>query len=187
MLADLFGASGRIGRSSWWLGQVVCIAATLIAFTPFFTATRQNGAELSLSTASWMILILGAATAFVVNFCTTVKRFHDRGKSGWWFLITFVPFVGTPWVLVECGMLPGDDGANEYDFGSPSSAKHSRENLNREISGLASQSSSNFAKLDDDYIENYAKKFAMEKAMQQAAPEQFAAAGVSARPTFGKR
>jgi uncharacterized membrane protein YhaH (DUF805 family) len=43
-----------------------------------------------------------------------VKRWHDRGKSGWWVLIVFVPIIGYLWLLIECGFLAGDDGPNEY-------------------------------------------------------------------------
>ena len=49
----------------------------------------------------------------------SVKRWHDRNKSGWWVLIALVPFVGWVWVLVENGFLRGDAGANR--FGDPPS------------------------------------------------------------------
>ncbi len=50
----------------------------------------------------------------VINICSTVKRYHDRGKSGFWFFITFVPLIGGMWQFIECGMLPGDDHNNDY-------------------------------------------------------------------------
>ncbi len=42
------------------------------------------------------------------------KRWHDRGKSGWWSLIVLVPFIGAIWILVELGILEGNRGANNY-------------------------------------------------------------------------
>jgi uncharacterized membrane protein YhaH (DUF805 family) len=42
------------------------------------------------------------------------KRWHDRGKSGWWTLIILVPAIGSIWLLVELGFLRGTPGANKY-------------------------------------------------------------------------
>jgi uncharacterized membrane protein YhaH (DUF805 family) len=43
-----------------------------------------------------------------------VKRAHDRGKSGWWMLLTLVPIIGAIWWLVDLGILEGQDGDNKY-------------------------------------------------------------------------
>ena len=45
------------------------------------------------------------------------KRYHDRGKSGWWYLVTFIPLIGPIWVLIELQFLSGDRGSNR--FGPP--------------------------------------------------------------------
>jgi uncharacterized membrane protein YhaH (DUF805 family) len=47
-------------------------------------------------------------------FAVYAKRWHDRDKSGWWSLIILVPIIGGIWFLVECGILPGTPGANQY-------------------------------------------------------------------------
>ena len=44
----------------------------------------------------------------------SIKRWHDRGKSGWWVLVTLIPFVGWLWALIENGLLRGDAGANRF-------------------------------------------------------------------------
>jgi hypothetical protein len=49
-----------------------------------------------------------------INVAVTVKRYHDRDKSGFWFLIIFVPLIGGIWQLVECGFLSGTAGGNSY-------------------------------------------------------------------------
>ncbi|MGQ0485996.1 MAG: DUF805 domain-containing protein [Hyphomicrobiales bacterium] len=42
------------------------------------------------------------------------KRWHDRGKSGWWMLIILIPLIGPIWVLIELGFLRGTKGPNHY-------------------------------------------------------------------------
>jgi hypothetical protein len=54
---------------------------------------------------------------FWMGLCITVKRYHDWGKSAWWYLIQFIPIIGGIWALVELGFCSGDDGDNEYGAG----------------------------------------------------------------------
>jgi uncharacterized membrane protein YhaH (DUF805 family) len=42
------------------------------------------------------------------------KRWHDRGKSGWWSLIMLIPIIGGIWMLIELGFLRGTDGPNRF-------------------------------------------------------------------------
>jgi len=44
----------------------------------------------------------------------SVKRWHDRNKSGWWVFINLVPIVGPIWALIEQGFLQGTEGPNDY-------------------------------------------------------------------------
>jgi uncharacterized membrane protein YhaH (DUF805 family) len=43
-----------------------------------------------------------------------VKRWHDRGKSGWWTLLLLFPVIWDLWVTFECGFFRGDQGPNKY-------------------------------------------------------------------------
>ena len=64
---------------------------------------------------SVVAIVLAVVVLIVwINIASTVKRFHDRDKSGVWFLIVFVPYIGAIWQLVECGFLPGSPGNNDY-------------------------------------------------------------------------
>lgn len=118
----LFGFSGRIGRGGWWLGQL----ATLVVIVLFMgilmgivgTGNHEGrpspemveGAGTSITIVMLCMVVLIAW----INLATTIKRFHDRDKSGAWFLISFVPLIGGVWIIVECGILPGSPGSNGY-------------------------------------------------------------------------
>jgi uncharacterized membrane protein YhaH (DUF805 family) len=99
---------GRIGRQTFWMGIIVLIVVSIIA----------SVLDLILGTMSESGFgIIGGIASLVMIYPSIVlyaKRWHDRGKSGWWTLIILVPFVGFVWILIELGMLKGTDGANQY-------------------------------------------------------------------------
>ena len=49
-----------------------------------------------------------------VDLAVSVKRWHDRDKSGWMLLIGLIPLVGLVWTLIECGFLDGERGPNQF-------------------------------------------------------------------------
>ena len=105
------GLHGRIARRTWWLyGVAALIGLHLLGVTLLRIAGL--GADLAHMTMNVLLLWPGIAVS--------VKRWHDRGKSGWWVLINLVPFVGWIWALVENGFLRGSAGPNR--FGPPADA-----------------------------------------------------------------
>lgn len=101
----LFSFHGRLPRRGFWLYGV----AALIGMSVLLTVLLRVGG-------------LGArGTDVVVNLlllwpglAVSVKRWHDRNKSGWWVLVNLVPLVGWIWALVENGFLRGTPGPNRF-------------------------------------------------------------------------
>lgn len=109
----LFSFTGRSARRHYWAAQgivfLLAIAQQVIA--ALLPADNPN----VLAALGILIAVLAILVLIVwINAATTIKRFHDRGKSGWWFLIGFVPLIGWVWVLIECGCLSGDESGNIY-------------------------------------------------------------------------
>ncbi len=100
----LFQFDGRINRAKFWIGVVAIWVVELIALL-ILRAVGMGGVALYTVV---MVVIIWPALAI------QVKRWHDRGKSGWFVLVSLIPFVGWLWVLIECGFLEGDSGDNEY-------------------------------------------------------------------------
>jgi uncharacterized membrane protein YhaH (DUF805 family) len=116
---------GRINRKPFWLGFLALIAAQWSVGLLLFAAvglSLVHGADPVMSPGDLILLkILGVllplAVALVFLYPSVAiytKRWHDRGKSGWWMLILFIPLLGFIWFLVECGFLPGTKGPNQY-------------------------------------------------------------------------
>lgn len=114
----LFSFEGRIPRRIWWIVSIlknVVVYGGLIAFV----AMAENG-MVDGPTPDGIFIAFGIAAMFAaipvmwLTIAITCKRFHDRDKSGWWYLISFVPYIGPLWILVECGCLRGTYGPNMY-------------------------------------------------------------------------
>jgi uncharacterized membrane protein YhaH (DUF805 family) len=116
----LFGIRGRIGRLQWWGGQAIILALFAIPFFAFMSNLPDYEPEtinafVSQNVGSILLIMLAIYLLGVwINVAVTVKRYHDRDKSGFWFFIVFVPLIGGIWQLVECGFLGGTAGGNSY-------------------------------------------------------------------------
>lgn len=47
------------------------------------------------------------------SLAVAVRRLHDSGRSGWWILISLIPFLGGIWLLVLL-LMDSDPGDNKY-------------------------------------------------------------------------
>lgn len=99
---------GRIGRQSFWMGVIVLIVISIIA-------SVLDGILGTMSESGFGII--GGIAGLIMIYPSIMlyaKRWHDRGKSGWWSLIMLIPFIGWIWLIVELGILQGTDGPNQY-------------------------------------------------------------------------
>lgn len=90
MFAFLFSPHGRVSRSKMWFGlflpQLVLSIASNAIDAAMFAATATGGADaVHAAPAGVVSLLLSLAYAWP-NIVVPIKRFHDRGMSGWWVL-----------------------------------------------------------------------------------------------------
>ncbi len=101
--------SGRSSRAEWWRVHIICaVLATMLEHMMFAQLAPRDGGGMQPISLLWPIASLALMW---VSFASVVRRFHDRGKSGWWALLYFVPGIGWLWILIECGFLPGKPAA----------------------------------------------------------------------------
>lgn len=111
----LFSANGRIRRRDYWIwmiGKTVGLALLLfisIAILSFLHSDKRT-TDLFSMIIVFVIIVLFAGT----NICLTVKRWHDRNKSGLMYLILFIPVLGVAWTVIECGLVDGTQGRNRF-------------------------------------------------------------------------
>ena len=130
----LFSFNGRINRGKFWWGYLV---ATLISLAIMGVASyllpwdqmmvlgpdgapvldEAGAPQMNFENVSWGPAILfgvGLLMSMVMGFALMIKRCHDRGKSGWWSLIAMIPIVGGIWLIIDLGIMEGDEGPNQY-------------------------------------------------------------------------
>jgi uncharacterized membrane protein YhaH (DUF805 family) len=78
MLGFLLSPNGRVSRKAYWLGWLLPSAALGV----FATIIDMAGGNAGTGLASTIVTL---ATVWP-NFAITIKRYHDRGMSGWWVL-----------------------------------------------------------------------------------------------------
>lgn len=198
MLNTFFGLKGRIGRGSWWMAQLIAIPVVyLFGFSALagLGMSIPDGGEADPMTGGAAIFAIFAAIAVAIwiNVASSVKRYHDRGKSGWWFLIVFVPLIGGFWQLIECGFCSGDDGENDY--GVPGGHGSYDDSSASSTSGglVAAGGVGKLAQLDDDYFRKYAAQSAraaeplVQSTYARPAGTVSSPGGFGGKPTFGRR
>ena len=108
----LFSYEGRIGVKQFWLGllsglatsvALACIVGLVIGIGS--VAFGLGYEEQQLLTIAGAVFVTGYAV--YTQLAVTVKRCHDRGRSGWWCLLTLIPFIGLLWLILDLGMQRG--------------------------------------------------------------------------------
>ena len=94
-----FTLQGRASRSEyWWFGLFLMLGQVALFFVDMTLGTPLS------------IFILAAIPAV---FCAIVRRLHDLGKSGWWYLIVLIPLIGA-FIVLYWFVSEGEDNANYY-------------------------------------------------------------------------
>lgn len=58
------------------------------------------------------VIMLCSLPILLPSIAVTVRRLHDTGRSGWWFLLSFLPLLG--FVVYIFLIQAGDKYANQY-------------------------------------------------------------------------
>ena len=103
--------TGRARRSEYWY---FVLANILIYFVLAFIGGFIGGASGSETAAVLSMIPVGifALAILVPSIAVAVRRLHDAGKSGWWLLISLIPFGGIVLIVFYC--LDSEPGANKW-------------------------------------------------------------------------
>jgi uncharacterized membrane protein YhaH (DUF805 family) len=107
-LLRYFEVWGRTSRRQYWTYELVMTAALVAAFFADVGAIRSGLEQDHIG----LIVTFVAIIHCVPSITATVRRLHDIGRSGWWYLLCFVPLGALVVLYWTC--LRGDSGENAY-------------------------------------------------------------------------
>ncbi len=93
--------SGRARRSEYWYFVLFNILASFAA------------SALDMAIGTMILQLLVALGLFLPGISVTVRRLHDKDRSGWWYWLVLIPLIG--WiVLLVWFVQKGTDGDNRF-------------------------------------------------------------------------
>ena len=101
--------NGRARRKEYWMFLLFNIIFALVAMLVDNLLGMRINEQIPYG---YLYLLYGLAT-FIPGIAVGVRRLHDVGKSGWWYLIAFIPLIGGIYLLYLF-IQDGTPGSNEY-------------------------------------------------------------------------
>ena len=116
------GLDGRINRKGFILRGLIALVSIFILPVLYIAILQTNNDSIQrlshevtvflsilLFTISWGGILAGIG----IHISSLVRRFHDRGKSGWMVLLTFVPILSLI-LWYELLFMDSTQTSNEY-------------------------------------------------------------------------
>ncbi|MEJ3659119.1 DUF805 domain-containing protein [Actinomycetes bacterium KLBMP 9759] len=99
--------TGRARRQEYWMFYLFFLIFAFVAVAIDLVINY-------VANGGWppiLISIYSLAT-LIPHLAVTVRRLHDTDRSGWWYLISFIPLGGI--VLLVFLVMEGTRGGNQY-------------------------------------------------------------------------
>ena len=98
---------GRARRSEYWYYTLFSLLVSLVASIVGGALFVHAEGDINILSA------LVSIALFLPGLGVAIRRRHDIGKSGWWYLIALVPFIG--WIVLLIFMCRDSDrGPNQF-------------------------------------------------------------------------
>ena len=100
--------TGRARRKEYWFFILFnIIASFILGFIDGMTGTFSAEAGLGLLGGIYTLAVV------IPSIAVSIRRLHDIGKSGWWFLLILIPIIG-PIALIVFFVFDSQPQENEY-------------------------------------------------------------------------
>lgn len=94
--------AGRASRSEYWYFGLFYF----LSYIGFMVVS----AIIPFLAILYMVFIIGV---IIPSITVGIRRLHDLNKSGWWYLIVFIPFIGAI-IMIIWFVTKGTDGSNDF-------------------------------------------------------------------------
>lgn len=113
VLKNYANFSGRARRKEFWMFGLIHFIIMMVLYGLIIGAAAVGGEEGTLVLAAMGLYGLYALFILIPGIAVTVRRLHDIGRTGTWWLVGFVPFIGAI-VLLIFAVTDSEPGANQF-------------------------------------------------------------------------
>lgn len=120
--------TGRASRSEFWWWYLITVVISVVLSSINLAVVGNNPTVPIPGTDPWQYVIdsivwslktsiastIWSLATLVGQIAITVRRLHDTNRSGWWYLLAFIPIVGAIILIVFCADTPRPEGQH-YD------------------------------------------------------------------------
>ena len=108
---------GRARRREYWLFTLgyllISLPPSLVGGIILTTAMASESTILYVIGALLIIAMIVLYLGLVIPaLAVMVRRLHDINLSGWWYLLSLIPYVGA--LMIVVAFIPGTIGANRF-------------------------------------------------------------------------
>jgi uncharacterized membrane protein YhaH (DUF805 family)/Tfp pilus assembly major pilin PilA len=104
------GRLGRLRYIAYGIGFNLLLSILMVSITG---GVAFMGGEAGMSAISVIMLGITYVATFVVSVMFSKRRLNDLNRSGWWFLLLFIPIVNLLFAIYLI-FFPGTDGPNNF-------------------------------------------------------------------------
>lgn len=115
VLKNYAGFSGRARRKEYWMFVLFNVLFAIVAaiLDNILGTTFKFDMGYLQNLPYGYIYLVYILAVFIPGLAVGVRRLHDVGKSGWFYLIVLIPLIGAIWIIVLF-LTEGTPGPNEY-------------------------------------------------------------------------
>ncbi len=112
---ELFSSKGCYTRWQYWKITLFSFAIWML-FGVYVVMSNTESNEIADQT----VVITGAFFMFIllpllyINIITSIKRFHDTNRSGWFYLLVLIPYLGSLILMIMNGFMPTVKEGNRF-------------------------------------------------------------------------
>lgn len=99
---------GRANRKQFWCFALInSIVIFILTCTDMLLSLYNPTICIGLLSGLYLLAVM------IPNLAVIVRRLHDINKSGWWYLISLLPYIGFLAMFILL-LLKGDQNSNQY-------------------------------------------------------------------------
>ncbi|WP_166921261.1 DUF805 domain-containing protein [Flavobacterium poyangense] len=104
---------GRARRSEYWYFALANALISIVLIVVGGVVGGIFGDGITGIVVGYALFGIYTLLTLVPSLGVVVRRLHDVGRSGWFYLVAFIPFIGGIWILILF-VTEGNHGPNQY-------------------------------------------------------------------------